>query len=314
MRSPIHYVIQDPYHEYGMPFVEHIYRKTGHRAVCIYTNRRERVSYESTLSQLRSTGLAAAYDVNLAGLKEFAAVLKARYNVAAIIPFNETSVTTAADLAGWMGLSWAQPEVMRRFRDKFALKEHLRNIVPSLRINASEMVKTIRDVLSLRERASYRSFVLKPNDGYGNRNIGTLASTPPVVRLVRETLGLLADAPSCPVRLKAKRGMITLSGEVSWEHQRTETIRAVRKLPGVRGVVNQMTLKSSVSPRVLKSKIEAALKRGAGGTARIDVAVCGAEITLSGAIHSESACELAGNSAWATPGVRNVIDHMTMVS
>jgi osmotically-inducible protein OsmY len=135
-----------------------------------------------------------------------------------------------------------------------------------------------------------------------------------MVRLVREALGRITGAPSCPVRLKAKRGMITLSGEVAWEHQRSETIRAVRKLPGVQGVVNRLTIRSAVSPRVLKSHIEAALERGVVDTTRIDVAVRGAEVTLTGSIHSQSARYFAGNSAWTTPGVRNVIDHMTIAS
>lgn len=179
MTSPLHYVIQDPYHEYGLPFIEHIHRRYGHRAVCLYTNRRERLYHQSTLSPLRSMGVAAAYDIDSHKIEDVVPVLRAHYNVAAIIPFNETSVAPAADLAGSLGLSWAQPAVMRRFRDKFALKEHLRNTDPSLRINASHLVETTGDVLFLRRRAAYRRFVLKPNDGYGNRNIAVLDQASP---------------------------------------------------------------------------------------------------------------------------------------
>ncbi len=176
MSSTQHYVIQDPYHEYGAPFMELIHRKYGHRAICVYTNRRERVSHGSTVSQLRSMGVEAAYDVDTERIKEFAAVLLSRYNVAAIIPFNETSVATAAKLAGELGLSWAQPQVMSRFRDKFSLKEHLRHTAPTLRMNASHRVRTTSDVVALGRKPSYRRFVLKPNDGYGNRNIGLFDS------------------------------------------------------------------------------------------------------------------------------------------
>jgi osmotically-inducible protein OsmY len=133
-----------------------------------------------------------------------------------------------------------------------------------------------------------------------------------MVRLVREALGRIGEAPSCPVRLKAKRGIITLSGEVEWEHQRRETIRAVSELPGVQGIVNYLTIRSSVSPRALKSHIEAALKCGAVDTRKIDVAVRGSEVTLTGSVHAQSARDFAEDSAWSTPGVRNVIYHMTI--
>jgi hypothetical protein len=190
MFSPRHYLIQDPYHEYGVQFVEHIHRHYGHRAVCIYSNRRERVSHEATLSKLHANGVAAAFDVNLAALTEFAAMLRARYDVSAMIPFNETSVTTAAELAGRLGLSWAQPKIMLRFRDKFALKEHLRTTAPGIRINASHRVETLADVLSMRKQVAYRRFVLKPNDGYGNRHIGLFDYASPV-REIRNHLRCL---------------------------------------------------------------------------------------------------------------------------
>jgi osmotically-inducible protein OsmY len=135
-----------------------------------------------------------------------------------------------------------------------------------------------------------------------------------MVHLVREALGRITDTPSCTVRLKAKRGTITLSGEVEWEHQRSETIRAVRKLPGVQGVVNRLTIRSAVSPRVLKSHIEAVLKRGVFDTTRINVAVQGSEVTLDGSVHTRSARDFAEDSAWTTPGVRIVIDRVTVVS
>lgn len=193
MGSPVYYVIQDPYHEYGVSFVEHIYRQYGHRAVCLYTNRRERVSHRATLSPLRSTSVAAAYDVHTDKIRELAAVLRAKYHIAAVIPFNETSVTMAAELAGHLGLRWAQPEVMRRFRDKFALKDHLRETAPLLRVNASRLVRNTGDVLLLRRQAPYRRFVLKPNDGFGNRHIGVFDDASPQ-REIGNHLSRLGDS------------------------------------------------------------------------------------------------------------------------
>ena len=176
-----------------MQFVEHNFQKFGHRAVCLYTNRRERLSYAATVPRLRSAGMVAAYDVNPARIREFAASLRTKYDIAAIIPFNDAGVTTAAELTSGLGLNWAKPEVIRRFRDKFALKAHIRNTVPVLRINASDLVRTLEDVLSLGRQSPYQRFVLKPNDGFGNRHIGLFHRTSPqneIRRYLRRLRGI----------------------------------------------------------------------------------------------------------------------------
>jgi len=166
-----HYFIQDPYHEYGVEFIDHVYRKYGHRAICLYTNRRERIVHETQFPQLPSNAVAAAYDVKLNRLDDFVSMVKSRYNIIAVIPFNETSVVPATDIAHSLGLSWAQPSIMPLFRNKFALKDHLRNECPNLRMNASRIVQTTQGVLSIRRQREYQRFVIKPNDGYGNRDI-----------------------------------------------------------------------------------------------------------------------------------------------
>lgn len=85
----------------------------------------------------------------------------------------------------------------------------------------------------------------------------------------------------------------------------------MRYLIGVTGVSNQILIKPKVSMRAVKSDIEAALMRGALLDAQnISVKVQGADVTLSGSVHSWSERDLARNSAWVTPGVRNVIDNL----
>jgi hypothetical protein len=166
------YLIQDPHHEYAARFIEQLYRKYGYRAVCFYTNRRERLRCEPRFPILRSEYVAAAYDMDLSDLAGFAAHIATRHRVAAVLPFNEPAVAPAAELARHLGLSWAQPQVMRRFHDKFAFKEYLRSESPNIRMNASLRVESVADVLLARRDPAFRRFVLKPNDGFGNRSIG----------------------------------------------------------------------------------------------------------------------------------------------
>jgi osmotically-inducible protein OsmY len=118
--------------------------------------------------------------------------------------------------------------------------------------------------------------------------------------------------PDC-VKIKVENGRITLSGEVQWDYQRQTSVAAVRHLLGVTGVRDQIAIRPRVSSTLVKSDIEAALKRRAVTDAQeISVDVQGSDVTLTGSVHSWSERDLARDSAWSTPGVRNVVDKMTV--
>ena len=81
------------------------------------------------------------------------------------------------------------------------------------------------------------------------------------------------------------------------------------------GVSNQIAIKPtvSVSVSVVKSEIEAALKRGASEDAKkTTVEVHGADVTLKGKVANWAERECATTSAWGSPGVRSVRDEMTL--
>ena len=119
--------------------------------------------------------------------------------------------------------------------------------------------------------------------------------------------------PKDSVKVMVEGGWITLSGEVDWEYQRQSAAGAVRYLVGVTGVSNQIAIKPKVSVSVVKSDIEAALKRRAHADAqKISVEVRGTDVTLTGTVHSWSERDLATHSAWGTPGVRNVVNNITV--
>jgi len=115
------------------------------------------------------------------------------------------------------------------------------------------------------------------------------------------------------VKIKVEKGWVTLTGEVEWQYQRQAAAAAVRYLMGVIGVSDQITIKTKTSAPVVKSDIEAALKRQAQRDSHeISVSVHGTDVTLTGKVHSWSERELARNAAWGSPGVRSVIDNTTL--
>jgi osmotically-inducible protein OsmY len=113
--------------------------------------------------------------------------------------------------------------------------------------------------------------------------------------------------PSERVQVKVDNGWVTLRGEVSYEFERRAAERAVRDLPGVRGISNLITIKPRVEPRDIKSKIEETFRRQAALDAnRISVQVNGGEVILRGTVHSWAEREQAERAAWAAPGVTSV--------
>ena len=113
--------------------------------------------------------------------------------------------------------------------------------------------------------------------------------------------------PKDHVKVMVEKGWLTLSGKLDWEYQRQTAEGAVRYLMGVTGISNNIALKPKVSVSAVKSDIEAALKRRAVADAqKISVDVNGADVTLSGTVHSWSERDTARNSAWGTPGVHSV--------
>ena len=121
--------------------------------------------------------------------------------------------------------------------------------------------------------------------------------------------------PADAVKIMVEGGCVTLSGELPWEYQRQMAAGAVRYLRDVTAVRNQIVIKPGVTANGVKTEIEAALKRRAGAQAhRISVEVSGGDVTLTGTVHSWSERDLARNSAWGTPGVHHVVDHMTIVA
>jgi len=134
-----------------------------------------------------------------------------------------------------------------------------------------------------------------------------------IARSAKNVLEWTTYLPNDSVKVTVDGGWVTLSGEVNWEYQRQAAVGAVRYLLGVKGVDDQVVIKPSISAPVVKADIESALKRRAQKDAKdISVSVDGDNVTLSGKVHSWSERELATNTAWASPGVRKVVDNITL--
>jgi len=120
--------------------------------------------------------------------------------------------------------------------------------------------------------------------------------------------------PGDAVKVKVEDGWVKLSGEVEWQYQRSAAESDIRKLSGVAGVTNDITIKAHVQTSDVKRKIEDALKRNAEVEAqRIRVSVLGdGKIALEGTVHDWQERSTAERAAWSAPGVRAVEDRLTI--
>ncbi|MGZ3675646.1 MAG: BON domain-containing protein, partial [Ktedonobacterales bacterium] len=91
------------------------------------------------------------------------------------------------------------------------------------------------------------------------------------------------------IKVAVSKGWVTLEGEVEWQYQKEDAERVVRRLAGVRGVTNLITVRPTArpTPEDLKKKIEDALVRNAQMDAnRITVEVEGGKVILRGTVRS----------------------------
>ncbi len=172
-------LVMDPYRPYAVSYIELAARRYGVRTVAYYTDLPRMRRYRPDFPTLTGPLVSASYAVGEHELDRFAEVLRERHWIVGVVPYMEPSLASSTRLAELLGLSWAQPGVLELFRDKAALKEHLRSVPGGPRINRTCRVATPDDVLDAVGTGGYPRYVLKPNDGFGNSRIGFFdAATP----------------------------------------------------------------------------------------------------------------------------------------
>jgi len=170
------------------------------------------------------------------------------------------------------------------------------------KLNAERAAQRVHGVKALAVEMSVKLSQL------GKRNDADIAGS------ARNILSWTSSLPNDAVKVLVEDGWLTLSGDVEWQFQRQDAADSVRYLMGVVGVSNQIAIKPMLSATVVKADIESALKRRAAADAKtINVEVKGADVTLTGTVHSWAERDLARRSAWGSVGVRNVVDKMNLV-
>lgn len=112
------------------------------------------------------------------------------------------------------------------------------------------------------------------------------------------------SVPNGKISVKVEKGWVTLDGELHWNYQREAAKNAVKHLAGVKGVINNLKIRSETHDAIEKKDVESAIDRNwAVEDSDINVSVSGTTVTLTGTVDSWYQKEEAGRIAWNTPGI-----------
>lgn len=129
-----------------------------------------------------------------------------------------------------------------------------------------------------------------------------------------ERLAWDVSIPADAVQVTVEQGWITLTGEVDWHYQRVAAEQDLHRLFGVVGVTNEIAIKSRVHASDISDEIMHALHRSWFFDPRtINVEIRDGTVRLTGTARSAHERQVAAATAWAAPGVTDVVNDIVIV-
>lgn len=131
-----------------------------------------------------------------------------------------------------------------------------------------------------------------------------------IVKTIKRELPALVDS----IKAIVNQGHVTLEGNSQHLYLRNQAECLLRKLPGVKGITNDIVVRTRAEPQEVKSKIEQAFRRSADlDSAAVSVEADGGVITLTGEVRSWFEHEEAQRTAAAAPGVTEVRNKISVL-
>lgn len=133
-----------------------------------------------------------------------------------------------------------------------------------------------------------------------------------IATAVTNALAWHSDLPST-IQATVSNGWVTLTGAVDWQYQRDEAERAIKYLTGVKGVINNITIKAKPKVADVRERIRKELERTVDQEAeRIEIDAYDGRVKLRGTVHSWAEYDAARRAAWSVPGVTNVENELVV--
>jgi osmotically-inducible protein OsmY len=120
--------------------------------------------------------------------------------------------------------------------------------------------------------------------------------------------------PHGAVRVAVVDGWVTLSGQVRRHPQRLAARLAVGRVSRVLGITDDVTISADPIPSDVADRINKAFRRKVLlDDSMIEVSNNGQTIYLDGTTDSFAALQAAEDTAWAAPGVAEVVDRLVII-
>lgn len=134
-----------------------------------------------------------------------------------------------------------------------------------------------------------------------------------IAKRIADLLTWNTSIPEGQVHVTVSNGRVTLRGEVEWRFQVDRAAEVIGGLRGVTGINNHIHVKPSIRASDVSDRIRKALLRDAElDASAIHVVVEDGTVTLEGHVRYLSERKCAERAAWSMPGVRNVVDRLSV--
>lgn len=137
-----------------------------------------------------------------------------------------------------------------------------------------------------------------------------------IAEAVRNALRWNSAVDDDRIEVKVDNGWVYLDGRAEWEYQKITAETSVANLVGVKGVTNNISIKSkSIDVNEIRKKITDAFHRSATVDASsIKLDTRGSMVTLRGTVRSWAEKEEVERIAWSSPGVLTVDNQIEIVT
>jgi osmotically-inducible protein OsmY len=122
------------------------------------------------------------------------------------------------------------------------------------------------------------------------------------------------SVPRDAVKVAVEKGWVTLTGEVDWYYQRKAAEQDVRRLHGVIGISNQVSIKPLINTQLVSDNIMHALHRSWFFDPNpVTVTADGGRIRLTGNVNTWHVRQVAAETAWKAPGAIDVENLLAVI-
>ncbi len=162
------FLLLDPYDSYGIAIARYALDRLGIRPIALFSDAAMRAYFRRTFPEIESDLFEDRINLEGRDVVTVARALAERYDIVGVAPYLEYHLEQLAPVVDALELPFNSAAVLARCRDKHALKSALAK--RGVAVPKTRAVRNLDEATDA--QAAFGRFVLKPNAGYSNQNVG----------------------------------------------------------------------------------------------------------------------------------------------